>query len=1148
MNKNDKRIEKKVSVFIALFLAFFMIFIILLISGSSSIIGRAYAYPSGWTLQRKLWSSDATSISVEARGNYLWVVWRRSDNSIWLRRSTDKGATWEKSQCIENGSYANNDPVVVSGSSTNKAVYVIWSGKRSGEGYYQTWIARSNDWGESFLASSRWCSSGKSDKVHHTAARIPENNTVVFCWAETTNGAKEVFWGKISVNGTVTRGSARSNVDGIDSHRPSVAASGYGDILIVWQDEAGGGYSRPHLVCTRSVDGGSTWGAPGSGALPHSNNFRQAYPSVVWEQNPVVAYRGQNVETSEYFVGRFTLSMMGASWNPGSVEESIKHITGRTSCFPKVIGSNQDDIFYRNENGCLSQHGRVDDFFGPLCPSDHSRSLDLASTDVKSPDGIDYVCLLTSDGDVYFRRKDRAKPSMTITNPPVSTQPRYFNSAFIVDSRDAIDDFNVTGSDVSTGKSFTNGIEKIDYFYSEDEVDWKRLPCDGGNVSFDPPYQRSVIARNLNGRKIKIKARCLDSAENELEYVTNNWIYVDTDAPKTSVSIKGNKGKNGWFTSDVKIFLSCDDFTYDRTEYRVRDLVSGQTIIDWKKYSKPLTLMEGKWLLEYRSIDRCGNQEKDKSAKILVDKTSPDCHVKKPARSLIQKGYFSNEAYNVRVEGRDNSGIEFLSLSIDGKKVKQVRGNGKLEYSWRINGVKEGEHLICVLAYDFAGNQGRSLKKVIVENIAKEWYFAEGNTLPDFEEFISLVNPGDKIALVDICFMLEDGSVISARRALEGRKRETLRVKDFVPEGHHVSVRISSHEHAIVAERPMYFRYKGSWFGGHNCTGINRLSKDYYFAEGTTRKDPLSGEFEEWICVMNPGNTSTARVVVTYMTNTGNTLQKTYFVPPHSRHTIDVARDVGVGVDVSAKISSSIPIAAERPMYFNYGNFAAGGSSVVGATAPSRTWYFSEGATHPGFHEWLCILNPGEKEARVEIEYMTDAGKVNKAMKSVAPLSRFTVDVLNEVGDNLNVSAILRSNLPVVVERSAYFIYGIGSETEREGGETGIGATELSSSYLFAEGCTSRDFETYYTILNPQRNECDVRIEFMTQSGKVVVRDYKIPPCSRYTIRLNEVVPDEMGVSGFIKANNPIAVERPMYFNFGGDIRGGHIGSGYGID
>ena len=35
-----------------------------------------------------------------------------------------------------------------------------------------------------------------------------------------------------------------------------------------------------------------------------------------------------------------------------------------------------------------------------------------------------------------------------------------------------------------------------------------------------------------------------------------------------------------------------------------------------------------------------------------------------------------------------------------------------------------------------------------------------------------------------------------------------------------------------------------------------------------------------------------------------------------------------------------------------------GGHDVMGCTSASKTWYFAEGTTRPGFNEWVCLLNP----------------------------------------------------------------------------------------------------------------------------------------------------------------------------------------------
>ncbi|MCG2796280.1 MAG: hypothetical protein L6427_10545, partial [Actinomycetia bacterium] len=77
--------------------------------------------------------------------------------------------------------------------------------------------------------------------------------------------------------------------------------------------------------------------------------------------------------------------------------------------------------------------------------------------------------------------------------------------------------------------------------------------------------------------------------------------------------------------------------------------------------------------------------------------------------------------------------------------------------------------------------------------------------MPEFDEFICLQNPGDHAADVVIGFHLETGQVIVKNFSLPAHSRQTVVVKDHVPEGNHVSAHVHCDDQAIVAERPMYF-------------------------------------------------------------------------------------------------------------------------------------------------------------------------------------------------------------------------------------------------------------------------------------------------------------------------------------------------------
>jgi hypothetical protein len=103
-------------------------------------------------------------------------------------------------------------------------------------------------------------------------------------------------------------------------------------------------------------------------------------------------------------------------------------------------------------------------------------------------------------------------------------------------------------------------------------------------------------------------------------------------------------------------------------------------------------------------------------------------------------------------------------------------------------------------------------------------------------------------------------------------------------------------------------------------------SKTFYFAEGYTGRDV----FEEYLTIMNP-NSSPAQVTITYMFRDGSTQEQRITVGPTTRDTVMVNSVVGMDREVSMKVSSDLPIVAERPMYFNYKGRWTGGHVAVGA-------------------------------------------------------------------------------------------------------------------------------------------------------------------------------------------------------------------------
>jgi hypothetical protein len=117
-------------------------------------------------------------------------------------------------------------------------------------------------------------------------------------------------------------------------------------------------------------------------------------------------------------------------------------------------------------------------------------------------------------------------------------------------------------------------------------------------------------------------------------------------------------------------------------------------------------------------------------------------------------------------------------------------------------------------------------------------------------------------------------------------------------------------------------------------------------------------------------------------------------------------------------------------MYFNYAGAWDGGHDVTGCASPSTEWYFAEGCTRPGFHTFLCLQNPGDSPAEVNIEYLCGDGANITRRVTVRERSRYTVAVHGEaegigVQDNArgDVSIRVTSRVPIVAERPMYFSF-----------------------------------------------------------------------------------------------------------------------------
>jgi Pro-kumamolisin, activation domain len=464
------------------------------------------------------------------------------------------------------------------------------------------------------------------------------------------------------------------------------------------------------------------------------------------------------------------------------------------------------------------------------------------------------------------------------------------------------------------------------------------------------------------------------------------------------------------------------------------------------------------------------------------------------------------------------------------------------------------------------------------------WYFAEGSVGGSFNEYITLLNPDPvHTATVNITYLFQNKPAAVRQHLVSPSTRFTVSANaDLGISSSAAQVAISAIVQSvgtisnptavpIIAERPMYFNFHGIKSGTDVMGATNATNTLFYFAEGDTRQSSPATN-STFITILNPSQTTSAQVTITYYSNGAAVETDVLNVGPLQR---------GTGIprlhqQFSVKVTSTIGIVVERPMY-SYDNVSTGGgwtsgaASAVGATSlgtnAGSDWLFAEGytGTHNDFQEYLVLANFTGTNVIADVKLEYTNGTVQTVPVTVNALGQYYFDVNNAFKNPIagctctptpSVSAEVYTSTPsIVAERLMYFHYGpqfISGITDVVG-EAGPSSHAV---YSFAEGYTLGSFNEYLTLQNPNNSAETVAITLFADST-IEQHMLQLLPHSRTTVYINSfIVPlataypsnpiynaYEVSMDIQILSLNggpvgTVVAERPMYFNYFGDPGG----------
>ncbi len=198
--------------------------------------------------------------------------------------------------------------------------------------------------------------------------------------------------------------------------------------------------------------------------------------------------------------------------------------------------------------------------------------------------------------------------------------------------------------------------------------------------------------------------------------------------------------------------------------------------------------------------------------------------------------------------------------------------------------------------------------------------------------------------------------------------------------------------------------------------------------------------------------------------------------------------------------------------------YAQTGQQTVPRFRPVANWLFAEGSTQTPFETWFLVQNPTNQTANVRFTFQIQAGGTVTRDFTVGPTSRFSL-FANQALPDQAFSTRIDADQAIFAERSVFAGFD---------GTVVPGISAPDRTWLFAEGSTQNPFHTWLLLQNPNDQPATATITYLVQGGAPVSQVVALPPDSRTSVFVNEVLPNA-AFSLRVESSLPIVAERSMF-------------------
>jgi hypothetical protein len=435
-------------------------------------------------------------------------------------------------------------------------------------------------------------------------------------------------------------------------------------------------------------------------------------------------------------------------------------------------------------------------------------------------------------------------------------------------------------------------------------------------------------------------------------------------------------------------------------------------------------------------------------------------------------------------------------------------------------------------------------KLSILPSLSRTYYFAEGSTATGVSEQLALTNFAASQANISITYYYARAAPQKRNYQIPAQTHRVLNINNEVGTAQSVGMVVQS-DQPFVAQRTMQTQI-GSFSATTASMGAPAPASNWYFAEANT-----TFGWNTLLAVLNP---FTHPVQLTLRYQPLQTSQprapiakaKTYAIPAATRSTI-VLNSLVPDQQFGMAITATNALVVEKVEYLVKSPLS-GGSTVVGAIAPQKTWYFGAGNTTTGFTEVLVLSNPANNTASTRMSYLTTTGKTVIQKVLLPPQKSIQVNVNAVIKQAMHATTITASS-PIVAERQDFFSANLLDSANQIGNVAGstttIGSDSLHTSWYLPDGNTSKGYAQSLALTNPATVLAQVHIVYYPTTGSPTVKTYTVTASSRQTILLANDVGQNQSVGMAIYASSPIVVEQTVFFNVD-RVSGGYAALAYG--